>query len=67
MPIPTSGRPGRGVDETGNSDPVGANEPFPVTPMAGPVLHGHRELVRHLCLPRDLDLHARPATNGATR
>jgi hypothetical protein len=34
------------------------------------VLHIHRELIHHLsevCLLRDLYLHTKPATNGATR
>jgi hypothetical protein len=50
--------------------PVGAKEPFPDAPMADLVLHIHRELIHHLsevCLLRDLYLHTKPATNGATR
>jgi hypothetical protein len=38
--------------------------------MADLVLHIHRELIHHLsevCLLRDLYLHTKPATNGATR
>ena len=50
--------------------PVGAKEPFPEGPVADQVLHIHRELIHHLsevCLLRDLYLHTKPATNGATR
>jgi hypothetical protein len=52
------------------SYPLGAKEPFPEAPMADLVLHIHRELLHHLsevCLLRDLYLHTKPATNGATR
>lgn len=38
--------------------------------MADLVLHIHRELIHHLSevgLLRDLYLHTKPATNGATR
>jgi hypothetical protein len=34
------------------------------------MLHIHRELIQHMsevCLPRELYLHMKPATNGATR
>jgi hypothetical protein len=50
--------------------PVSAKEPFPEAPMADLVLHIHRELLYDLsevCLLRDLYLHTKPATNGATR
>jgi hypothetical protein len=50
--------------------PVGAKEPFPEAPMADLVLHIHRELIHHLSEVRqlrDLYLHTKPATNGATR
>jgi hypothetical protein len=45
-------------------------EPFPEAPIADLVLHIHRELIHHLsevCVPSDLYLHTKPATNGATR
>jgi hypothetical protein len=60
----------RGLGEAGLRVPVGAKEPFPEAPMADLVLHIHRELIHHLsevCLLRDLYLHTKPATNGATR
>jgi hypothetical protein len=60
----------RDLGEAGLRVPVGAKEPFPEAPMADLVLHTHRELIHHLsevCLLRDLHLHTRPATNGATR
>ncbi|MEU7144309.1 DinB family protein [Nocardia sp. NPDC046473] len=50
--------------------PVGPKEPYPEASMADLVLHIHRELIHHLsevCLLRDLYLHTRTATNGATR
>jgi len=57
----------RGLGEAGLSVPVGEKEPdYPDVPMAGLVLHIHRELIHHLsevCLLRDLYLH----TQGATR
>jgi hypothetical protein len=60
----------RGLGEAGLRVPVGAKEPFPEAPMADLVLHIDRELIHHLsevCLLRDLYLHTKPATNGATR
>lgn len=57
----------RGLSETELATPVGQKEPaYPDTPMAGLVLHIHRELIHHMsevCLLRDLYLH----TPGATR
>jgi hypothetical protein len=60
----------RGLGEARLRVPVGAKEPFPEAPIADLVLHIHRELIYHLsevCLLRDLYLHTKPATNGATR
>ena len=60
----------RGLGDARLRVPVGAKEPFPEAPMADLVLHIHRELIHHLsevCLLRDLYLHTKPATNGATR
>ncbi|MGW7695928.1 DinB family protein [Streptomyces asiaticus] len=62
-----------GVRSLGDAElrvPIGEKEPFPEMPMADLVLHIHRELIHHLsevCLLRDLYLHRKPATNGATR
>lgn len=59
-----------GLGDAGLRVPVGAREPFPEAPTADLVLHIHRELIHHLsevCLLRDLYLHMKPATNGATR
>lgn len=53
----------RGLDEADLTTPVGAKEPaYPDAPMAGLVLHIHRELIHHLsevCLLRDLHRHVR--------
>jgi hypothetical protein len=60
----------RGLGDAGLRVPIGEKEPFPEAPMADLVLHIHRELIHHLsegCLLRDLYLHTKPATNGATR
>lgn len=59
-----------GLGDAGLRAPIGEKEPFPEMPMAELVLHIHRELIHHLsevCLLRDLYLHTKPATNGATR
>jgi hypothetical protein len=56
----------RGLGEAGLKVPVGDKEPYPEVPMAGLVLHIHRELIHHLsevCLLRDLYSHK----NGAIR
>lgn len=60
----------RGLGEDGLRAPVGDKEPVPEMSMADLVLHIHRELIHHLsevCLLRDLSLHTKSATNGATR
>ncbi|MGW0433644.1 DinB family protein [Micromonospora sp. NPDC003197] len=60
----------RGLGEAGLHVPVGEKEPFPELSMADLVLHIHRELIHHLsevCLLRDLYLHTKPTTNGASR
>lgn len=60
----------RSLGDAGLRVPIGEKEPFPDAPMADLVLHIHRELIHHLsevCLLRDLYLHTKPATNGATR
>jgi hypothetical protein len=60
----------RGLDEAGLRVPVGAKEPFPEARMADLVLHINRELIHHLsevCLLRDLYLHTKRTTSGATR
>jgi hypothetical protein len=60
----------RGLGEAGLRVPVGPKEPYPEAPMADLVLHIHRELIHHLsevCLLRDLYVHTKSATNGASR
>ena len=60
----------RSLGEAGLRVPVGAKEPFPEAYTADLVLHIHRELIHHLsevCLLRDLNLHTKPAMNGAIR
>ncbi|HEY8454960.1 MAG TPA: DinB family protein [Actinopolymorphaceae bacterium] len=52
----------RRLGEEGLRVPVGDKEPYPESPMAGLVLHIHRELIHHLsevCLLRDLYLYTR--------
>ena len=59
----------RGLGQVGLRVPIGAKEPYPELPMADLVLHIHRELIHHLsevCLLRDLYLHTRLTTNGAS-